>query len=429
MRIVRVLGIASTLVGLLTTAASAQIKIGAIISITGPTAALGVGYKSAFATFPAEIGGKSVTYIIRDDAADASQAVTIAQRMIEEDHVDAIIGPTLTSSDYAVQPIANAAKVPMIATAPIDYDPGKNPYTFSAVQPVSLMINAVIADMAKRGVKTVAYIGYSDGFGDQVYDATKVGADKAGIEVVANERYARTDTSAESQVLKAMTKKPDAVMIGGSGTPGTLPDVALHRRGYKGLIYGNHGDGQSSVPASWRPVGGRHDRGDRTGCGVRPIAGEQPIPRAIRNLHEGSDRQGWSRLGQPLRRLQRGRLPAASGRRPHRPEDRPARAPRRVPASPCATRWKRPTIWLARMASIRCRRPITTAWTTAPASWCKPSAASGNCFRSRGRNDRPSTSLQETKCLHCHREQRSDTTISPNRVAPLLAMTTGTRAR
>jgi branched-chain amino acid transport system substrate-binding protein len=241
MRIARVFGIASTLVGLMATAASAQIKIGAIISITGPTAALGVGYKSAFATFPAEIDGKRVTYIIRDDAADASQAVTIAQRMIEEDHVDAIIGPTLTSSDYAVQPIANAAKVPMIATAPIDYDPGKNPYTFSAVQPVSLMISAVIADMAKRGVKTVAYIGYSDGFGDQVYDATKAGADKAGIEVVANERYARTDTSAESQVLKAMTKKPDAVMIGGSGTPGALPDMALHRRGYKGLIYGNHG--------------------------------------------------------------------------------------------------------------------------------------------------------------------------------------------
>jgi branched-chain amino acid transport system substrate-binding protein len=241
MRVAQVFGIAAAFAGLTATAASAQIKIGAIISITGPTAALGVGYKSAFDTFPSEIDGKSVTYIIRDDAADASQAVTIAQRMIEEDHVDAIIGPTLTSSDYAVQPIANAAKVPMIATAPIDYDPVKNPYTFSAVQPVSLMINAVVADMAKRGVKNVAYIGYSDGFGDQVYEALKAGADKAGIEIVANERYARTDTSAESQVLKVLTKKPEAVMIGGSGTPGALPDVALHRRGYKGLIYGNHG--------------------------------------------------------------------------------------------------------------------------------------------------------------------------------------------
>ena len=241
MRIVQACAIVVMLIGLLTTAAAAQIKIGAIISITGPTAALGVGYKSAFATFPSEIDGKSVTYIMRDDAADASQSVAIAQRMIEDDHVDAIIGPTLTSSANAVQPIANAAKVPMITTAPLDYDPVKYPYTFSAVQPVSLMVDAVVQEMQKRGVKTVAYIGFADGFGDQVYDATKAAADKAGIAVVANERYARTDTSTEAQVLKVMTKKPDAVMIGGSGTPGALPDVALHRRNYKGLVFGNHG--------------------------------------------------------------------------------------------------------------------------------------------------------------------------------------------
>ncbi len=211
------------------------------MSITGPTAAMGAGYKNAFATFPTEIDGKSVTYIIRDDGGDASQAVSIAQRMIVEEHVDAIIGPSLTSSGYAVQPIANAAKVPMICTSPIDYSVKEYPYTFSTVQPVTLMVDAVIADMKKRGVKTVGYIGYADGFGDQVFAATKIDAEKAGIEIVADERYARTDTSTESQVLKVMTKKPDAVMIGGSGTPGTLPVVGLHRRGYKGQIYGNHG--------------------------------------------------------------------------------------------------------------------------------------------------------------------------------------------
>ncbi|WP_428487549.1 ABC transporter substrate-binding protein [Rhodopila sp.] len=240
MRIARILGTAALLISL-ATAASAQIKIGAIISITGPTAALGVGYKNAFATFPAEIDGKSVTYIIRDDASDASAAVSIAQRMIEDDHIDAMIGPTLTSSALAVQPLMNAAKVPMIATAPLDYDAVKYPYTFSAVQPVGLMVNAVVADMKKHGVKRLAYIGFADGFGDQVYEATKTAAAKAGIELVADERYSRTDTSTEAQVLKAMSKKPDAVMIGGSGTPGALPDVGLHRRGYKGLIYGNHG--------------------------------------------------------------------------------------------------------------------------------------------------------------------------------------------
>jgi branched-chain amino acid transport system substrate-binding protein len=119
------------------------------------------------------------------------------------------------------------------------------------------MVDPVVADMVKRGVKSVGYIGFSDGFGDQVYEATRVAAERAGIAVVANERYARTDTSAESQVLKALSKKPDAVMVGGSGTPATLPVAALHRRGYKGLVYGNHG----MVSPAFLKVGGANVEG------------------------------------------------------------------------------------------------------------------------------------------------------------------------
>lgn len=278
MRIGRMLGMAAVLALLLANEAAAQIKIGAIISVTGPTAAMGVGYKNAFDTFPTEIAGKSVTYIIRDDAADASAAVSITQRMIEEDHVDAIIGPSLTSSALAVEPIANAAKLPLVVTSPLDYDATKYPYTFSAVQPVPLMVNAVVADMAKRGVKTVAYIGFADGFGDQVYDATKAAADKAGIQVVANERYARTDTSAESQVLKAMSVKPDAVMIGGSSTPGVLPIAALHRRGYKGLVYGNHG----IVAPAFLKVGGAAVEGTIAVTGPVVVYDQLPASNASR---------------------------------------------------------------------------------------------------------------------------------------------------
>jgi branched-chain amino acid transport system substrate-binding protein len=90
--------------------AQAQIKLGAILSISGPGAAMGVGYKGAFELFPAEIAGQKVEYIIRDDATDASTGYTIAQKMISEDHVDAIIGPSLTATDAAVAPLANQAK-------------------------------------------------------------------------------------------------------------------------------------------------------------------------------------------------------------------------------------------------------------------------------------------------------------------------------
>ena len=221
--------------------AEAQIKIGAILSISGATASMGVGYKGAFDFFPAEIAGQKVEYIIRDDATDASTAFTIAQKMISEDHVDAFIGPSLTASDAAVAPLANQAHIPMIAMAPYEYDPAKQPYTFNDAQPLSLMVSVVFKYMQQHDVKDIGYIGFSDGWGDQVLAATKTSAEADGIRILADERYARTDTSAEAQALKLMSVHPQAIMMGNSATPAALPVVALRHRGFKGGIYGNHG--------------------------------------------------------------------------------------------------------------------------------------------------------------------------------------------
>jgi branched-chain amino acid transport system substrate-binding protein len=233
----------ATAVGLLgaSVAAQAQIKIGAILSISGPAAAMGVGYKGAFDFFPAEIAGQKVEYIIRDDATDANNAFTIAQKMISEDHVDAFIGPSLTASDAAVAPLANQAHVPMIAMAPYEYDAAKQPYTFSDAQPLPLMVSVVFKYMQQKGVKDIGYIGFSDGWGDQVLAATNVNAKADGMTVLTDERYARTDTSVEAQALKLISVHPQAIMMGNSATPAALPVVALRRRGYKGEIYGNHG--------------------------------------------------------------------------------------------------------------------------------------------------------------------------------------------
>jgi branched-chain amino acid transport system substrate-binding protein len=234
---------AAAMAGLLgvATHAHAQIKLGAILSISGPGAAMGVGYKGAFEFFPKEIAGQTVEYIVRDDATDASTGYTAAQKMISEDHIDAFIGPSLTATDAAVAPLANQAHVPMIAMAPYEYDPAKQPYTFNDAQPLSLMVAAVFKYMQAHGVKQIGYIGFADGWGDQVLAATKHYAETDSITILADERYARTDTSAEAQVLKLMSVHPDAVMMGNSATPAALPVVALRHRGFKGTIFGNHG--------------------------------------------------------------------------------------------------------------------------------------------------------------------------------------------
>jgi branched-chain amino acid transport system substrate-binding protein len=102
------------------------------------------------------------------------------------------------------------------------------------------MVAADIEHMKKHGIKTVAYIGYGDSWGDLVYDALVRTAEPAGIKVIMNERFARADTSVTPQVLKIIAARPDAVLTGGSGSPGALPHLALYERGYRGPVYSSH---------------------------------------------------------------------------------------------------------------------------------------------------------------------------------------------
>jgi branched-chain amino acid transport system substrate-binding protein len=273
--------------------AQAQIKIGAILSISGPAAAMGVGYKGAFDLFPTEIAGQRVEYIIRDDATDASTAYAIAQKMINEDHVDAFIGPSLTASDAAVAPLANQAKVPMLAMAPYEYDPQKQPYTFNDAQPLSLMVAAVFKYMQQHDVKTIGYIGFSDGWGDQVLASTKASASADGITILADERYARTDTTCEAQALKLISTHPQAVMMGNSATPAALPVVALRHRGYKGGIYGNHG----IVSPAFIKVGGAAVEGVIAVTSPVVVADELPAANPIKPVATAFVKDYTAKLG------------------------------------------------------------------------------------------------------------------------------------
>ena len=330
-----------------TAAAQAQIKIGAVISITGPTAAQGAGYKNAFAVIPDEIAGQKVEFLIRDDGGDPNAAVNITQKMISEDHIDAMIGPSLTASAFAVQPILANAHIPMVVTSPIPVDAQKNPWTFATVQPpVPLMITADVDHMKAHGVKTVGYVGYSDGFGDQVYAALVQGAAKAGIEVVANERYARTDTSVEAQVLRVMSKHPDVVMLGGSATPGALPAIALHARGFKGQVYQNHG----VVSPDYIRVGGASVEGNIAPTGPVVVFDQLPADNVVKPVATKfmdaylakfgpQSRSGFAGYSYDAFLLLQNAIPAAL--KPGAPGTEAFRTWR------CATRWSTRTIWSA----------------------------------------------------------------------------------
>ncbi|HEY2254019.1 MAG TPA: ABC transporter substrate-binding protein, partial [Variovorax sp.] len=105
-------------------------------------------------------------------------------------------------------------------------------------------------------------------------------ADAAGIKVVADERYARTDSSVTGQILKIVSAHPDAVFAGSSGTPGALPFLALAERGYKGQIYGNHG----LINADFVRVGGESIEGLQVPSGPVLVADQLPDSNPIKKV-------------------------------------------------------------------------------------------------------------------------------------------------
>jgi branched-chain amino acid transport system substrate-binding protein len=221
--------------------AVAEVTIGVTLSATGPAASLGIPEKNTIALMPKTIGGETVKYVVLDDASDPTAASKNARKLTTEDKADVIIGSSTTPTSTAVLEVAAETKTPQIALAPFAPAADKAAWVFQTPQDFGIMAGAIVAHMQANNVKTVAFIGYSDGYGELWLRVMNSITAAKGIKMVATERYNRTDTSVTGQILKILSEKPDSVLVVGSGTPAALPQATLVERGYKGRIYQTHG--------------------------------------------------------------------------------------------------------------------------------------------------------------------------------------------
>jgi len=226
-------------------AAHADINVGVTVSATGPAASLGIPEKNTIALMPTTIGGEKVNYIVLDDASDTTAAVKNTRKLISEDKVDIVLGSTVSPNSLAMIDVVAESGTPMISMAasarivePVD---DKKRWVFKTPQNDAQMSTAIIEHMTNSGVKTVAFIGFADAYGEGWYEQFSSVADARKLKMVANERFNRNDTSVTGQVLKLIAARPDAILIAGSGTPAALPQKALKERGYTGKIYQTHG--------------------------------------------------------------------------------------------------------------------------------------------------------------------------------------------
>jgi branched-chain amino acid transport system substrate-binding protein len=232
-------------------AAQAQIKIGAVLSVTGGASFLGDPEKKTLEIYVADInakggiGGKKIELVIYDDASDPNQARTFATRLIEQDKVDALLAGSTTASTMAIIPLAEEAQTPLInfagavqAVSPVKKWNFKTPHT-------DLMAcEKIFEDMKKRGTTKIAIIAGADAFGKSMRDQCMTVTKKHGIDVLHEETYQPRDNDMTPQLTNIKGKAGvQAVLNTGFGQ-----GPAIVTRNYKQLgitvpLYQSHGVG------------------------------------------------------------------------------------------------------------------------------------------------------------------------------------------
>lgn len=256
--------------------ARADINIGLIVSATGPAASVGVTQQRSVSILPKEFGGEKVNWIVLDDASDTTTTVKHAKKLIGEDKVDIIVGPSLTPNSLALLDQIAETGTPMLSLAgsgaivePVDE---KRRWAFKTPQSDGQMAQAIIQHMTANGVRSVGFISFNDAYGEGWAKSFAALAERNGIKIVASERFQRTDTSVTGQILRLLSANPDAVFIAASGTPAVLPQATLAERGFKKPVYQTHGVANND----FLRVGGKNVEGTLVPGGPVLVAEQLP---------------------------------------------------------------------------------------------------------------------------------------------------------
>ena len=228
--------------------AQEPIKIGALFSVTGPPSFLGEPERNTANMVVDEINkaggikGKKIKLIVYDTQGDATKAVQAATRLIKEDKVSAIIGPSTTGETMAVIPVVEAAGIPLISCAAgVKITEPVKKWVFKTAQNDSLAVQRIYDNLRKRNITDVAILTVSDGFGASGREQLKLQARNFGMHIVADEIYGPNDTDMTAQLVKIRGSKAKAIICWG-----TNPGPAKVARNAKQLglnlpLYMSHG--------------------------------------------------------------------------------------------------------------------------------------------------------------------------------------------
>lgn len=228
--------------------AAAPIKIGALFAVTGPASFLGEPERNSAKMVVDEINkaggvkGHQLELVTYDTGGDATKAVQLANKLIKDDHVMAIIGPSTTGDTMAIIPVIEKAGVPLISCAAgIKITEPVKKWVFKTAQNDTLAVARIYEQLKKEKKSKVAILTVSDGFGASGREQLKAQAASHGIEIVSDDTYGPKDTDMTAQLTKIRGSQAQAVICWG-----TNPGPAVVARNFKQLgltlpLYMSHG--------------------------------------------------------------------------------------------------------------------------------------------------------------------------------------------
>lgn len=149
------------------TSAHAQITVGFVTSLSGPAASIGLNYEkgmNAAYAYQDKIDGVTIKLIKLDDGSDPSAATQNARKLVQQDHVDIMIGTSSAPGTNAMLSVANELKVPFVGISPVNLPIPKegHPWGIAIPQTPRLMVKIIADRMKREGIKTTGFIGFSD---------------------------------------------------------------------------------------------------------------------------------------------------------------------------------------------------------------------------------------------------------------------------
>lgn len=228
--------------------AAAPIRIGGLFAVTGPAAFLGEPERNSARMVIDEINaaggvkGRKLELVAYDTAGDATKAVQLATKLIKDDKVVAIIGPSTTGESMAVIPVAEKEQIPLISCAAgIKITEPVNKWVFKTAQNDTLAVARIYEQLQKQKLNKVSILTVSDGFGSSGREQLKAQAGKYGITVVSDDTFGPNDKDMTAQLTKIRGSQAQVIICWGTNPGPALVAKNIKQLGIKLPVYMSHG--------------------------------------------------------------------------------------------------------------------------------------------------------------------------------------------